>query len=182
MPPADPPPPGSEPADRSLRWSLIRDLTVFVAKASLEALRDLALIPAALVAGVAGLLLSPSRPDRYFQEILELGDRFDDFVDLFGREARRQREPGQLGRPSDDEIRADDVFDRVENLLVDEFNRGGVTAQAKEAIDRGLDALQEVFSDSAASEARVNPPRRRPDTAVPDRAGKPDEAGEPDGQ
>ncbi len=170
MPPDQNAPLGSELPDRSLRWSLIRDLTVFVAKASLEALRDIALIPAALVAGLAGLLLSPAKPDRYFQEILELGDRFDDFVDLFGREARRQREPGQLGKATDEELRADDVFERVENLLVEEFHRGGVTAQAKDAIDRGLDTLQEVF--------RSDPKARTRAPSVTGRAGEP---GEPDG-
>ncbi len=138
----------------ALRWALIRDLTVFTAKASLEALRDLALIPAALFAGIAGLLLSPRKPDRFFQEILEVGDRFDDFVDLFGREARRRRQAGALGKSDPEELNADDVFDRLESLLVEEYNRGGVTAQAKEAIDRGLDAVQDALG---AEDEQVTP-------------------------
>lgn len=84
--------PPEGPGDpQTIRWRLIRDLIVFVSKASLEALRDLALIPAALIAGVAGLLLSPSRPERYFHEILKVGDEFDEFVDLFGKRARGRR-------------------------------------------------------------------------------------------
>ncbi|MCP5055910.1 MAG: hypothetical protein GY937_04200 [bacterium] len=136
---------------RTNRWKLIRDLLVFVSKASLEALRDLALIPAALIAGVAGLMLSPSRPERYFHEILKIGDEFDEFVDLFGKQARGRR--GLATEENEDgegaALRADDVFDRIENLLVEEYHRGGVTAQVKEAIDRGLDVVQEAVADGA---------------------------------
>ncbi len=152
--------PGPETVAR--RWALLRDLIVFVAKASLEALRDIALIPAALVAGLAGLLISPSQPDRYFQEILKIGDRFDDFVDLFGKEARKRRRPGLLGRRSKD-LRADDVFDRIERVLVDEYRRGGLTAQAKQAIDRGLDSVQEALGSTAVPDPappEADPPRR----------------------
>ena len=82
----------SEDTIRSQRWRLIRDLVIFTTKASLEAMRDIALIPAAVIAviaGLAGMLLSPSKPDRYFQRVLELGDEFDEFIDLFGKEKRR---------------------------------------------------------------------------------------------
>ncbi|MBW2240941.1 MAG: hypothetical protein JRH01_03060 [Deltaproteobacteria bacterium] len=135
---------------RTIRWKLIRDLLVFVSKASLEALRDLALIPAALIAGIAGLMFSPSRPERYFHEILKIGDQFDDFVDLFGKQARGRRGLATEANEEteDDALRADDVFDRIENLLVEEYHRGGVTAQVKEAIDRGLDVVQEAVADS----------------------------------
>ena len=36
--------PTGEPGDRTRRWKLIRELAVFTAKASLEAIRDIALI------------------------------------------------------------------------------------------------------------------------------------------
>ncbi len=135
---------------RAIRWRLIRDLLVFVSKAGLEALRDLALIPAALIAGVAGLLLSPSRPERYFHQILKVGDEFDDFVDLFGKHARGRRGLAtEESQDADAILRADDVFDRLERMLVDEYHRGGVTAQVKEAIDRGLDSVQEAVTEKA---------------------------------
>lgn len=138
---------------RTIRWKLIRDLLVFVSKAGLEALRDLALIPAALVAGVAGLLLSPSRPERYFHEILKIGDEFDEFVDLFGKRGHRgfATEVSLEAPAADAPLRADDVFDRLERLLVEEYHRGGVTAQVKEAIDRGLDSVQIAVAENAAA-------------------------------
>jgi hypothetical protein len=138
----------------SLRWLLIRDLVIFATKASLEALRDIALIPAAVVAGVAGMLVSPSKPDRYFQRVLEIGDEFDEFIDLFGKEKRRESgsrfdSPDEGGSP----LRVDDIFERIEQVMFDEYKQGGVTAQAKEAIDRGLDAVHEALEGPGNSES-----------------------------
>ena len=136
----------SEDTIRSQRWRLMRDLTVFATKASFEALRDIALVPAAVVAGIAGMLLSPSKPDRYFQRVLEVGDEFDEFVDLFGKEKRR-KSGSRFDPPEEGEsrLRADDIFERVEQVMFDEYKRGGMTAQAKEAIDHGLDAVHEAL-------------------------------------
>lgn len=142
----------SEDTIRSQRWRLIRDLVIFTTKASLEALRDIALIPAAVIAGLTGMFLSPSKPDRYFQRVLELGDEFDEFIDLFGKEKRRIS--GSRFDPLDEAespLRVDDIFERIERLMFDEYKRGGVTAQAKEAIDHGLDAVQEALEEISAS-------------------------------
>lgn len=159
--------------DRSQRWILIRDMLIFASKAGLEAVRDLALIPAALIAGIAGLLLSPSKPDVYFLRILEVGDEIDDFVDLFGKEKRRgtgSRFDKVVRSDADDgQLRADDIFDRIEKVLVDEYKRGGVTAQAKEAIDRGLDVVHEALG---------GPPALPP----PEKSGDKDVRGESDGE
>ena len=142
--------PLSEPREpQELRWQLIRDLSVFVAKVGLEALRDILLIPVALAAGLAGLLFSPSRPDRYFAEVLRLGDRFDGFVDLFGSD-QAERRGGVTPEADPAELRADALFGRVEKILRDQHAREGVTAQAKETIDRALDAVHAALPRAKA--------------------------------
>lgn len=152
-PPAQPPPSpaGGAALDdapealRARRWALIRDLVVFAGKVALEALRDLALIPVGLAAGVAGLLFHPREPEFLFREVLRLGDRFDRFVDIFGAERRRGAESGV---PADAEsgVPADAGFDalaaRLERVLVEQHRKGGITAHAKQAVDRALDAVQ----------------------------------------
>ena len=55
----------------------------------------------------------------------------------------------RLNIPGAPDLRADDVFDRIEKLLVDEYRRGGLTAHAKQAIDRGLDAVQEALGSTS---------------------------------
>jgi hypothetical protein len=117
-------------------------------------LRDIALIPAAVVASVAGMLISPSKPDRYFQRVLEIGDEFDEFIDLFGKEKRRES-GSRFDSPDEGESprRVDDIFERIEKVMFDEYKQGGVTAKAKEAIDRGLDAVHEALEGARTLES-----------------------------
>jgi hypothetical protein len=110
-------------------------------KVGLEAIRDLVLIPLALLAGLAGLVLSPADPARFFREVLRLGARFDDFLDLFGA-AARQEALAPPGAP-----RVDDLVDGIEAVLREQHQKGGVTAAAKDAIDRALDAVADALQD-----------------------------------
>lgn len=147
------------------RWALIRDLASFTLKTAIEALRDLVLIPLALVAGVLGLLFSPDDPRRYFREVLDAGRRFDAWLDLFGE--RSGSEAGGGERPAGLDV----LLGRVERAVVEQHRRGGVTAQAKEAIDRALDVLQRApqhAGGTGGDGARRGPPRSER-SAAPDR-------------
>lgn len=135
--------------DRStLRWRLIRDVLVFAAKVALETARDLVLFPAALIAGLLGVIAGGDRPERTFHQVRAIGARFDAWLNLFG-EHDTSDEPG-----------IDEQFGRLEQLLVEEYERGGVTTQAKQAIDRALDTLQEkptkraVLSSTSSDQKR----------------------------
>lgn len=121
------PPSQGDRAER--RWRLIREVGVFSAKVAVEALRDLVLLPLALVAGLVGLLAGGERPERPFEQVRALGRRFDAWLNLFGEHDGR----GPV---------IDDHFARIEAVLVEQHRRGGVTAQAKQAIDRALDAIE----------------------------------------
>lgn len=114
---------------REQRWRLIRDVSVFSAKVAIEALRDVVLLPLAIVAGLVGLFAGGERPEKPFEQVRGLGRRFDAWLNLFGEHDGR----GPV---------IDDHFARLEAVLVEQHRRGGVTAQAKEAIDRALDAVE----------------------------------------
>ncbi len=155
---ATPPPERDASGDvQELRWQLLRDLGAFVLKVGLEAFRDLVLIPIGLVAGFAGLVLSPRDPARFFRRVLRFGARFDDFVDLFG--TAREGAP-----PDTPKRRVDDLVDGLEAVLREQHQRGGVTATAKDAIDRALDAVGEALSERRPppSGERRKPPEIEP--------------------
>ncbi len=135
---------GPESDERVHRWILIRDLLVFSAKAAIEALRDIVLIPVAFLVGIGGLLLRRSDPERPFHDMLRLGRRFDDWLNLFGG-VREERE-----RPET----VDGLFDRVEAVVLEQHERGGITTSAKQTIDRALDRIQR----SVAGEKKRKPP------------------------
>jgi hypothetical protein len=133
---------------RDRRWQLIREVLVFSAKVALEATRDLVLFPCALLAGLLGVLAGGARPERLFEQTRALGARFDRWLNLFG-------EHGEGGGVIDQH------FERIEGLLRQELERGGVTAQAKATIDRALDALQSSGQGAANSDA-IGSGRRDP--------------------
>jgi hypothetical protein len=111
------------------RWILIRDATVFSVKVGIEALRDVLLIPVGLGSALLGLLVQPDDPERYFRQMLAVGKRFDEYLNLFGERTG--------GSPQ-----VDALFKRIETVLVEQHRQGGITAGAKHAIDRTLDAIQ----------------------------------------
>ncbi|MEJ2523602.1 MAG: hypothetical protein P8080_12130 [Gammaproteobacteria bacterium] len=111
------------------RWALIRDVAVLQAKLLADALRDLLLAPLALVAAAVDLV----RPGGgLFDEVLRLGRRTDRWINLFGHEAAGD---------SEGEASLDELASRLERRIREKYEAGGVTAQAKEALDRALDAV-----------------------------------------
>jgi hypothetical protein len=107
------------------RWTLIRDLVVLQAKLIVDGFRDLLLVPASLVAGIWSLVSGDrDRPGPQFYQLISLGKQSELWIDLFKAY----------------EHAPEDV--RREHEIAEEYERGGVTAQAKERIDKALDAIQ----------------------------------------
>ena len=130
------------------RWDLIRDLVVFQIKLAIDALRDIVMSPISIVAGLLDLILEGDRP-RHLYRVLLFGRQTERWINLFG-EANRV-DTGSLptgdGDPSDS---LDTIVGQVEEMIVQEYERGGVTASAKAAIDRSLDAISGRQRDKAS--------------------------------
>jgi hypothetical protein len=72
-------PPDTDPTSR-----LLRDVARFQLKLWMEAARDLVLIPVSLAAAAIDLVFAKQSPPRLFREIIKLGRRSDDWIDLWG--------------------------------------------------------------------------------------------------
>lgn len=123
------------------RWQLLRDLGVLQVKLIVDGLRDLILVPASLVAGIISLASGKDgRPGLQFYHLLAWGKESETWINLFGAVANS---PEKIETPQpfgDQDI--DDIVRRLESFVVDEVKRGGVTTQAKNKLDKILDALQ----------------------------------------
>ena len=122
-------------------WMLIRDAAVFQFKLVVDGFRDLVLLPASFVAALLSLLKSKDgKPGPQFYRLLGVGKRSERWIDLF---AAYRHSPEDVLRDSESgEASIDDIVHRVEAFVVDEYRRGGVTAQAKARIDQALNAMQ----------------------------------------
>ena len=123
------------------RWTLIRDVAVLQLKLIVDGFRDLVLVPASLIAGVVSLVSGDGkRVGSQFYRLIGLGKQSERWIDLFG--AYGNAPPSlRRGRPLS-EASIDDLIGRIEAFVVDEYHRGGITAQAKERIDKALKTVQ----------------------------------------
>lgn len=134
---------GDRPANVD-RWTLIRDIAVFQMKLIVDGLRDLVLLPVSLGVGLYSLIRGGNEPGTEFYDLLRVGRRSEHWINLFGA-ADYSGTPGALDGlfPNTD---IDDMVSRLESFVVDEYNKGGVTAQAKKQLDQALNRMSEVAS------------------------------------
>ena len=127
-------------------------MAVLQVKLVVDGLRDLILVPASLVAGILSLASGSSdRPGPQFYQLIRLGKQSEIWINLF--KAYENAPPEVTQDYSFGESNMDEIVRKVESFVVEEYRRGGVTAQAKERIDRALNAIQRSTSrpDSKSS-------------------------------
>ena len=123
------------------RWSMLRDLGVLQFKLLVDGLRDLVLVPASLVAGIISIATTTDGvPGLQFYHLLAWGKQSEQWINLFGAVSNSPEEINQPRPFGDRDI--DDIVGRLESFVVDEVKRGGVTAQAKDRLDKILSAVQ----------------------------------------
>lgn len=129
------------------RWQLVKDVAVFQVKLLIDGARDLFLVPVSIVAGIVSLMHSGSKPGPQFYDLLRLGRQSERWINLFSAAAPA---PDAAGRSDDSAsssrtplpVDIDDLVNRVESFIVDEYANGGITAQARQRLDRALESLR----------------------------------------
>lgn len=127
---------------RSPAWTLIRDIAVLQVKLVVDGLRDLFLVPASLIAGVVSLAkMKNGEPGTQFYKVVSAGRQSEHWINLFG--AIKNAPPEFIEQEHFGNTDIDEIVTRMESFVVDEYQRGGVTAQAKERIEKAIAAMQQ---------------------------------------
>lgn len=130
-----------ENSDHPDRWTLLRDLAVLQVKLLVDGFRDLVLVPASLIAGIISLVKGTrDRPGPQFYQLIGVGKQSEVWINLF--KAYEHAPPEVKQEYSFGVANMDEIVDKFESFVVDEYQRGGVTKQAKERIDKALNAIQ----------------------------------------
>ena len=133
--------PAQEEYSSAARWSLLRDLGTLQVKLLVDGLRDIILVPASLVAGIVSIVSSnDGKPGPQFYQLLAWGRQSEIWINLFGAVKNSPEEVGQQQPFGNTDI--DDIVGRLETFVIDEVKRGGVTTQARDRLDKILDAVQ----------------------------------------
>lgn len=130
----------------SPRRQLVKDVLVFQVKLVVDGFRDLLLVPLSVGAGLMSLM-QRGRPGPQFYRLLRLGRRSERWINLFAaagseREAADGRAdtaaPSRTPMPAD----IDELVNRVESFIVEEYKTGGITGQARQRLERALESLR----------------------------------------
>ncbi len=111
----------------SERWTLMRDIAVLQAKLIVDGLRDLVLVPASIVAGIVSY------------QLLGLGKQSERWINLFG--ALENAPPDLEQMEPFPEADMDQLVGKLETFVRDEESRGTVTNQARERLEKVLNAI-----------------------------------------
>jgi hypothetical protein len=125
------------------RWNLLRDIAVLQVKLVVDGARDLILVPVSLVAGLISLFKGGAGTGSEFYDLLRLGRKSEQWINLFGAADRAHGDAGDDQAPPGPVTDIDDMVSRVESFLVEEYKSGGVTRQAKDWLDKAIDLLHQ---------------------------------------
>jgi len=123
------------------RWPLIKDTIIFQFKLGLDATRDLLLSPVSIVCLVVDLLKGHSQQQSYFHRLMAFGHQTDKWLNLFGSNGTTSKSTKEFFTKKGADPSVDQIFDKIETLLKEQHNSGGITASAKASIDRYLDKI-----------------------------------------
>lgn len=122
-------------------WTLVRDIAVLQVKLIVDGLRDLVLVPASLVAGIISLSkIKDGQPGSEFYSLVSVGKQSERWINLFG--AMRNAPPEVAEQDHFGTADIDDIVSRVETFVVDEYKRGGVTAQARDRMNEAMERMR----------------------------------------
>lgn len=122
-------------------WTLIRDIAVLQVKLIVDGLRDFVLVPASLIAGIISLAKrKDGRPGPEFYSLVGVGKQSERWINLFG--AMRNAPPEIMEKDHFGDAELDDIVSKVESFVIDEYQRGGVTAKGRDRIREAIDRMR----------------------------------------
>lgn len=165
------------------RWHLIRESIKFQIKLALDALRDLLLSPVAILCTLLDLMKGNSKDQGYFQRLMLWGHNTDHWLNLFGDlpsksssqsseyKDNNSDDDGAL-TPSDSrksaasevlkvdkpqvDSKLDTLFSKIETILEEQQQTGGLTTTTKQKITSYLAVLNANRHNEGSKESVVN--------------------------
>jgi hypothetical protein len=128
------------PVNESARWELIRDLIVFQFKLALDGLRDLLLSPVSIATALFGLFFGGHEPGKHFYALLHWGHKTDRWISLFS--ASDDKYPQSRDPAEKQDLTTDAIVTHIEQVMKDEFAKGGLVSTTKNGVDGLLDRFK----------------------------------------
>jgi hypothetical protein len=114
-------------------WQVFRDLLAFQFKLVLDAARDLLLSPISIIAVLVSLLSRQDNPGKHFYYLLRIGHKSDNWINLFGTSDSDAEDPL---------VSSDTYVKKVEDLIINEVQKGGVVKNMKDKTDGLIEKIR----------------------------------------
>ena len=117
----------------------------------MDGARDVLLSLISIGAAIFGLIFSPYNLDIYFNRLMEFGRKTDIWITLFGASNYDQNSEARDSNDIDSKDKAREnmknisshaYVKKLENLLIAEYNKGGLIQDLKEGTDTLLEKLR----------------------------------------
>lgn len=128
---------GKSVEKKSNNWQLIRAVVRFQFKLALDGIRDVLLSPISIGAALYGIITRPDEPDKYYQDLLKFGSESDQWINLF-----------ESKEIEDVKLSSDEYINKVEDLLVNEYKKGGLVRFIKHHTAGVIASFQRGFTPS----------------------------------
>jgi hypothetical protein len=125
--------PDEKTRDTSRQWQLLRDVLAFQVKLAMDGLRDVLLSPISIGTAIYGLIVHPENPGKEFNRLLNFGRQSDVWINLFGASEHYENEKTES---------SDAYIKKLEDLLVGEYQKGGIIKNLKESTDGIISKIQ----------------------------------------
>jgi hypothetical protein len=131
------------------RWSTFKKLVIFQIKLAFDAVRDLLLSPISFACAFIDILKNNPDEQSYFKKLMVFGGKTDLWLNLFLQHddkadaANKQDDITSTTQHGDEKLQknADQLFDKIEDLIREQSAKGGLTASAKSTLDGVLQKL-----------------------------------------
>jgi hypothetical protein len=115
----------SEDAVTSIKSHSLRRLLVFQLKLAVDALRDILLSPVSIICTILDFFEKKHGPDSYFEKLMAFGRNTERKINLFEQHEKNVSS-------------IDSVVDRVEDVIVDEYQNKNISKRTMAAIQQAL--------------------------------------------
>ncbi|MDQ2946261.1 MAG: hypothetical protein M3Y27_10025 [Acidobacteriota bacterium] len=132
------------------RWRFLRDVLVFQLKLMLSGFRDLALVPVSLVAALIDVVFKGEREGSLFYRVLRWSWHSEEMINVY---SPIQHEVAEIEvNPS---YTVDAVVERIENVVVREYEKGGTAASIKAALDKVINQVHDETRTAAERAKKI---------------------------
>jgi hypothetical protein len=136
-----PPTPEEDP---HARWKFIRDVGVFELKLFINNVHNFFQVPLTLAVALFDLIFKGRYHGERFYKLVEHGRTIDDAIDIYSVIAHREK-------PLNTDYTVDALVNRLESVIVREYEKGGTAQNVRIALDRALDHVQDHTEKGAES-------------------------------